>query len=88
MGGIISKPKIPKPSEAELRAQAEARQAQAEEKRLLTEKQADEDRLRIEEMRDLQARRRGQRYGGRRSLLSPLRLDAEMGVGKKTTLGG
>ncbi len=85
MGGVFSKPKIPGPSADEIKAQADARTAQAEEKTLLTEQKAEAERKKIEEMQQLQARKRGQRYGGRRSLLAD-REDAEMGI-KKTTLG-
>ena len=44
-----------------------------------------EERKKIEEMQSMQARKKGSRYGGMRSLLAT-REDAEIGV-KKTTLG-
>jgi len=85
MGGILSKPKIPGPSAAELKAQGDARAAQAKEKLLLAEKDAEEERKKIDEMQMMQQRNRKQRYGGMRSLLAE-RDDPEMGI-KKTTLG-
>ena len=42
MGGVFSKPKIPGPSADEIKAQADARTAQAEEKALLTEQKLTE----------------------------------------------
>ena len=85
MGGILSKPKIPGPSAVELKAQEDARAAQAKEKLLLAEKDAEEERKKIDEMQMMQQRNRKQRYGGMRSLLAE-RDDPEMGI-KKTTLG-
>jgi len=85
MGGVLSSPKIPGPSAEELQAQKDAKQAQEEEKTLLAEKNAEEERKKIAEMQMMQQRKRGQRYGGVRSLLAD-RADPEMGV-KKTTLG-
>ena len=85
MSGILSKPKIPGPSAEELQAREDAKQAQDEEKALLAQQQEDEDRKKIAEMQMLQQRKRGQRYGGMRTLLAD-REDPEMGV-KKTTLG-
>jgi hypothetical protein len=51
----------------------------------LSEQKAAEEKKLIDEQQRMQARRRGQRYGGMRSLLSS-RENAETGV-KKTTLG-
>lgn len=85
MGGIISKPKIAGPSAQELKAQEDARKAQEEEKALLAQQKDEEERKKISEMQMMQQRKRGQRYGGMRSLLAD-RQDPEMGV-KKTTLG-
>ena len=85
MGSILSKPKVQGPSAEELQAQKDAKQAQEEEKTLLAEKNAEEERKKIAEMQMMQQRKRGQRYGGMRSLLAD-REDPEMGV-KKTTLG-
>lgn len=85
MGGIISKPKIPGPSAEELKAREDAKRAQEEEAALLSEQKAAEEKKLIDEQQRMQARRRGQRYGGMRSLLAS-RENAETGV-KKTTLG-
>ncbi len=85
MGGIISKPKVAGPSAQELKEREDARKAQEEEKALLAKQQDQEDRKKIAEMQMMQQRKRGQRYGGMRSLLAD-RQDPEMGV-KKTTLG-
>ena len=85
MGGILSKPKVQGPSAEELQAREDARKAQDEEKALLAEQKDNEDRKKIAEMQMMQQRKRGQRYGGMRSLLAD-RQDPEMGV-KKTTLG-
>ena len=85
MGGILSKPKIPGPSAEEIKAREDATQAQEEQKALLAGKNAEEERKKIAEMQMMQQRKRGQRYGGMRSLLAD-RVDPEMGV-KKTTLG-
>ena len=85
MGGILSKPKIPGPSAEELKEREDARQAQADEKSLLAQQKDEEERKKIAEMQMMQQRKRGQRYGGMRSLLAD-RVDPEMGV-KKTTLG-
>jgi hypothetical protein len=85
MGGVLSKPKIAGPSAEELKAREDARKAQEEEKALLAQQKEEEERKKIAEMKMLQQRKRGQRYGGMRSLLAD-RQDPEMGV-KKTTLG-
>ena len=85
MGGVLSKPKIPGPSAEELQAKEDARKAQEEQTALLAQQKDEEERKKIAEMQQLQQRKRGQRYGGMRSLLAD-RVDPEMGV-KKTTLG-
>ena len=87
MGGILSKPKIPRPSPEQVAAEKEAMQAQQEERALLKEQRASEDRLEQEETQRLQKRRRRARFGGRRSLLAD-RPMPEMGIPKKDTLGG
>ena len=87
MGGILSKPKIPAPSPAQIEAEEQARQAQADQQATLAEQQATADRERTEEMTKLQARRRRARFGGRRMLLAE-RPMAELGIPKKDTLGG
>jgi len=80
MGGILSKPKIAGPSPAQLKAEEEARAAQAEQKALLAEQQADEEAKRLREMQSLQERKRRARYGGRRMLLAT-RDTPEAGLG-------
>ena len=85
MGGVLSKPKIPGPSAEELQAKEDARKAQEEQTALLAQQKDEEERKKIAEMQQMQQRKRGQRYGGMRSLLAD-RVDPEMGV-KKTTLG-
>ncbi len=82
MGGILSKPKMPAPEPI---SQDVLDEQQRQKDELAAEK-ARTEQERLDEMQGLQKRKRGQRYGGRRSLLSPLREDAETGV-KKTTLG-
>lgn len=85
MGGVLSKPKVAGPSAQELKEREDARKAQEEEKALLAQQKEEEERKKISEMQMMQQRKRGQRYGGMRSLLAE-RQDPEMGV-KKTTLG-
>lgn len=87
MGGILSKPKIPGPSPEQLKAEEEARAAQAEQKATLAKQTETEELRRMEEMTALQKRKRRARYGGRRMLLAE-RETPEMGVPKKETLGG
>jgi microcystin degradation protein MlrC len=85
MGG---RPRVRGPSQAELDEQRRAREAAEQEREMLAAEKAETERMTIEEQRRLQQRRRGRRYGGRRSLLSP-RDNPEMGViTKKETLGG
>ena len=86
MGGVFSKPKIPGPSAAQLKAEEEARAAQAEQRAIIAEQEESEARKKQEEMMKLQERKRRVRYGGRRMLLAE-REAPETGV-KKTTLGG
>tara|TARA_Y100000361_G_C10947008_1_gene231763 strand:+ start:184 stop:444 length:261 start_codon:yes stop_codon:yes gene_type:complete len=86
MGGILSKPKIPGPSPEQIAAEKEALQAQREERALLAEQRATEEERKLQEMQQLQQRKRRVRYGGQRMLLAE-RETPETGV-KKTTLGG
>jgi len=81
MGGILSKPKMPAPEPI---SQDVLDEQQRQKDELAAEK-ARTEQERLDEMQGLQKRKRGQRYGGMRSLLAE-REDPEMGV-KKTTLG-
>lgn len=85
MGPVLSRPSIPGPSAQELQAKEDARKAQEEQTALLAQQKDEEERKKIAEMQQMQQRKRGQRYGGMRSLLAE-REDPEMGI-KKTTLG-
>ena len=99
MGG---RPRVRGPSQAELDEQRRAREAAEQEREMLAAEKAETERMTIEEQRRLQQRRRGRRYGGRRSLLSQTRGTPEAGIGalgaladvpgrlaaKKETLGG
>ena len=87
MGGIISKPKMPRPSPEQIAAEQESLQAQREERALLTEQRESETALEREETQRLQKRRRRARFGGRRMLLAQ-RETPEVGIPKKETLGG
>lgn len=87
MGGILSKPKIPGPSPEQIKAEEEARAAQAEQQATLAKQAETAEQRRMEEMTALQKRKRRSRYGGRRMLLAE-RDAPEMGVPKKETLGG
>ena len=80
MGGILSKPKIAGPSPTQLKAEEEARAAQAEQKALLAEQAQAEEAKRLREMQSLQERKRRARYGGRRMLLAT-RDTPEAGLG-------
>lgn len=80
MGGILSKPKVPGPSPAQVKAEEEARAAQAEQKALLAEQAETEEAKKLREMQSLQQRKRRARYGGRRMLLAT-RGTPEAGVG-------
>lgn len=87
MGGILSKPKIPGPSAEQLKAEEEARVAQAEQKALLAEQTEAEEAKKLREMQSLQQRKRRARYGGRRMLLAE-RETPEIGLGQQSdTLG-
>ena len=87
MGGIISKPKIPGPSPEQIKAEEEARAAQAEQQATLAQQAETSERERMEEMTALQKRKRRSRYGGMRMLLAE-RETPETGISKKETLGG
>jgi hypothetical protein len=82
MGAILSKPKMPAPEPISQDVMDEQQRQKDE----LAAEKARTEQERLDEMQGLQKRKRSQRYGGRRTLLSPLRKDAETGV-KKTTLG-
>jgi hypothetical protein len=82
MGAVFSKPKMPAPEPI---SQDVLDEQQRQKDELAAEK-ARTEQERLDEMQGLQKRKRSQRYGGRRTLLSPLREDAETGI-KKTTLG-
>ncbi len=87
MGGILSKPKIPGPSPEQIRAEEEARAAQAEQKALLAEQAETEEAKKLREMKSLQERKRRARYGGKRMLLAE-RETPEIGLGQQSdTLG-
>lgn len=87
MGGILSKPKIPGPSPEQLKAEEEARAAQAEQQALLAEQKETEEAKRLREMQSLQQRKRRARYGGKRTLLAE-RETPEIGLGQQSdTLG-
>jgi len=81
MGGILSKPKIPGPSPEQIKAEEEARTAQAEQKALLAEQAETEEAKKLREMKSLQERKRRARYGGRRMLLDSTRGTPEAGLG-------
>lgn len=76
MGGIISRPKAPKPAPSIQAAQ----DAQAE---ILAKQEKREARRKEEEMRRVQAKKRARRYGGMRLLLSPERENAQLGLSDK-----
>jgi len=81
MGAILSKPKIPSPSPEQLKAEEEARAAQAEQRALLAEQKESEEAKRLREMQSLQERKRRARYGGARMLLDQSRGTPEAGLG-------
>lgn len=81
MGGVFSRPRIPGPSPEQVRAEEEARAAQAEQRAILAEQKESEEAKKLREMKSLQERKRRARYGGRRMLLAQTRGTPEAGVG-------